>query len=56
MPRCTRRCIRWPIRPGSNAIMGGDVIRKLVGEFDRAFPDVTRTREILVLAEERGAG
>ena len=34
--------------------LGGEVIRKLVGEFDRAFPEVTRTREILALAEEQG--
>ena len=35
---------------------GGEVIKKLVGEFDRAWPEVTRTREILVLAEEFAAG
>jgi hypothetical protein len=34
--------------------LGGEVIRRLVGEFDRAFPEVTRTREILALAEEQG--
>ena len=36
--------------------IGGEVIKKLVGEFDRAWPEVTRTREILVLAEEFAAG
>jgi hypothetical protein len=35
--------------------LAGEVIRKLVGEFDRAFPEVPRTREILVLAEEYAA-
>jgi len=35
--------------------IASEVIRKLVGEFDRAFPEVARTREILVLAEEYAA-
>jgi hypothetical protein len=34
---------------------GGDALKALVAEFDRCWPDVTRTREILVLAEEFGA-
>jgi hypothetical protein len=34
---------------------GGDALKALVVEFDRCWPDVTRTREILVLAEEFGA-
>jgi hypothetical protein len=36
--------------------IGSEVNKKLVAEFDRAWPGVTRTREILVLAEEYGAG
>jgi hypothetical protein len=36
--------------------IGSEVNKKLVAEFDRAWPEVTRTREILVLAEEYGAG
>jgi hypothetical protein len=35
--------------------MGSEVMKALVAEFDRAWPDVPRTREILVLAEEYGA-
>lgn len=31
---------------------GGDALKALVAEFDRCWPDVTRTREVLVLAEE----
>jgi hypothetical protein len=31
---------------------GGDALKPLVAEFDRCWPDVTRTREIFVLAEE----
>lgn len=34
--------------------MSGASLKTLVAEFDRAWPDVTRTREILVLAEEFG--
>ena len=36
--------------------MGGDALKPLVAEFDRCWPEVTRTREMLVLAEEFGAG
>ena len=32
--------------------MGGAALKSLVAEFDRAWPEVTRTREVLVLAEE----
>jgi hypothetical protein len=32
--------------------MRGPALDALVAEFDRAWPEVTRTREILVLAEE----
>jgi hypothetical protein len=32
--------------------MNGDAMKALVAEFDRCWPDVTRTREIFVLAEE----
>jgi hypothetical protein len=33
---------------------GGDALKALIAEFDRCWPDVTRTREVLVLAEEFG--
>jgi len=32
--------------------MSGDALKTLVAEFDRCWPEVTRTREMLVLAEE----
>jgi hypothetical protein len=32
--------------------MSGDALKTLVAEFDRCWPDVTRTRDVLVLAEE----
>ena len=35
--------------------MSGDALKTLVAEFDRCWPEVTRTREVLVLAEEFGA-
>ena len=35
--------------------VSGAALKTLVAEFDRCWPDVTRTREILVLAEEYGA-
>jgi hypothetical protein len=34
----------------------GEALKPLVAEFDRCWPDVTRTREIFVLAEEFAAG
>jgi hypothetical protein len=34
---------------------GGEEIKRLVADFNRDWPDVTRTREVLVLAEELGA-
>jgi len=32
--------------------VGGDEMKRLIADFNRDWPDVTRTREILVLAEE----
>jgi hypothetical protein len=34
---------------------GGEEIKRLVADFERDWPDVTRTREVLVLAEELAA-
>jgi hypothetical protein len=34
--------------------MSADALKALVAEFDRCWPDVKRSREILVLAEEFG--
>jgi hypothetical protein len=34
--------------------MSGDALKALVAEFDRCWPEVKRTREILVLAEAFG--
>ena len=35
--------------------MSGDALKALVADFDRAWPEVKRTREVLVLAEEFAA-
>jgi hypothetical protein len=34
----------------------GEAMKTLVADFDRSWPEVTRSREILVLAEEFGVG
>jgi hypothetical protein len=34
---------------------GGEEIKRLVADFNRDWPDVTRTREVLLLAEEFAA-
>ena len=36
--------------------VNGDEMKRLIADFNRDWPDVTRTREIFVLAEEFGAG
>jgi hypothetical protein len=43
-------------RAALDRAMSGDALKTLVAEFDRCWPEVTRTREIFVLAEEFGAG
>ena len=35
--------------------MSAEALKTLVADFDRCWPEVTRTREMLVLAEEFGA-
>ena len=36
-------------------MLKGDALTQLVADFNRDWPDVTRTRESLVLAQEFGA-
>jgi hypothetical protein len=36
--------------------MNGEDLKRLIADFNRDWPDVTRTREMFVLAEEFGAG
>jgi hypothetical protein len=35
--------------------VGGEEMKRLIADFNRDWPDVTRTREVLVLAEEVAA-
>jgi hypothetical protein len=42
----------FPDRASLDAANDGEEIKRLVKDFDRDWPDVKRTREILVLAEE----
>jgi hypothetical protein len=37
-------------------IMNSDDMKRLIADFNRDWPDVTRTREVLVLAEEWNKG
>ncbi len=43
-------------RAALDRAMSGAALKTLVAEFDRCWPAVTRKRELLVLAEEFGAG
>ena len=43
-------------RAALDRVISGDALKPLVAEFDRCWPEVKRTREIFVLAEELGAG
>ena len=36
--------------------MNGDDMKRLIADFNRDWPGITRTREVLVLAEEYGTG
>lgn len=38
--------------PKLNAMLKGDALQKLVADFNRDWPDVKRSRETLVLAQE----
>jgi hypothetical protein len=43
-------------RAALDRTMTGEAMKALVAEFNRAWPDVTRTREIFELAQEFGTG
>jgi hypothetical protein len=44
----------FPDRTALDRAVDGDDMKKLVADFNRDWPEVTRTREIFVLAEEFG--
>jgi len=43
---------QFPDRAALDRALGGNDIKRLVADFDRDWPGIVRTREILVLAEE----
>ena len=44
----------FPDQAALERATGGDALKPLVAEFDRCWPGVPRSREVLVLAEEFG--
>ena len=47
---------RFADKGSCDAALGGDEFKALVADFNRAFPEgVTRTRDVVTLAEERAA-
>ena len=55
-PSVHQASYEFPDKAALDRAMSGEVLEPLVAEWDRRWPEVTRTREILVLAEEFGAG
>jgi hypothetical protein len=43
-------------RAAADRATSGEALKRLVAEWNRRWPEVTRTREIFVLAEEFGTG
>ncbi len=46
---------RFPSKEAAEAASGGDAIKALVAEFDRCWPKVTRTRDIVEIADQVGS-
>jgi len=46
---------RFADRAACDAALATDEFKDMVADFNRAFPGVTRTRDIVTLVEERGA-
>jgi hypothetical protein len=46
---------RHRLQAALDRAMSGDDLKRLVADFNRDWPDITRTRELLVLAEEFNA-
>jgi hypothetical protein len=55
-PSLHQATYEFPDQAALDRGVSGDTLKTLVADFDRCWPDVTRTREILVLAEEFVAG
>jgi len=55
-PSVHQASYEFPDQAALERATSGEVLKPLVAEFDRCWPDVKRAREIFVLAEELGAG
>ena len=55
-PALHQASYEFPDQAALDRALSGEVLKPLVAEWDRRWPEVTRTREIFVLAEEFGAG
>ena len=55
-PSVHQATYEFPDQAALDRVISGDGLKPLVAEFDRCWPEVKRTREIFVLAEELGAG
>jgi hypothetical protein len=55
-PSLHQASYEFPDQAALASAMSGAALKTLVAEFDRAWPDVTRTREVFVLAEEFEVG
>jgi hypothetical protein len=54
-PALHQATYQFPDQASLERATSGEEMKRLVADFNRDWPDVTRTREILVLAEEFGA-
>jgi hypothetical protein len=51
-PSLHQATFQFPDATALDRAVGGEELKRLVADFNRDWPDVTRTREVLVLAEE----
>lgn len=51
-PSLHQATYQFPDKAALDRATGGDEMKRLIADFNRDWPDVTRTREVLVLAEE----
>ena len=51
-----RRPYEFADQAALDRAMKGEDLKRLIADFNRDWPEVTRTREMLVLAEEFAAG
>jgi hypothetical protein len=55
-PSLHQATYRFADKAALDRAMQGERLKRLVADFDRDWPGITRTRDLLVLAEEFGAG